>query len=69
MKIERIWIALVMGIVYHADSHETKEIKVDKKNALADGLKYLEDYCNNSGFDLFDTFTGANAIFFTIVKK
>ncbi len=69
MNIERIWIDFATGTIHHVNSHETKEMKVDKKNALKDGLKYIEDYCNASDFELFDTYTGQVAIFFTIVKK
>ena len=67
MKIERIVIS--PGTIYYADSHETKKIAIDKKNYGADGLKYVEDYCNKYGFDLFDTHSAPGCFIFTIVKK
>ncbi len=69
MKIERILIHAGMGTLHHTDSQGDKEIRIDKKNCVAEGLRYIEEYCTKNGFELFDTFTGQSGIFFTLVKK
>jgi hypothetical protein len=69
MKIELILLQSGAGMLYHSDSRETKEIKIDKKNSVPEALKYIEEYCTKAGFDLLSPEYGQFGIHFTLVKK
>ena len=69
MKLEQITISLMGHYLNHISTSEAKRIDLDKKTMMIDALKYIEDYCTKSGFELLAPTIEGSIYTYHLVKK
>ncbi len=69
MKIELIIVKFLNHSLTHDSASGSKTIELDKKTMMVDALKYIEDYCNEMGFEVLTPFMEGSACYYHLVKK
>jgi hypothetical protein len=68
MQIEIISVSGMGTKMVHISSSEKKEIKFDKKTVFQQGIQYIEQYVNQSGFRILNAVSEAGGFMFILVK-
>ncbi|MFX1537080.1 MAG: hypothetical protein ACFFDI_22945 [Promethearchaeota archaeon] len=70
IRIEAIMINGLRSTLTHYSSTETKVIKLNKKTFVQDALKYIEQYLNETGFELLNVVNDPTAgMMYNLIKK
>ena len=69
MKLEQINISFITHTLTHTSTSEVNKIDLNKKSAVQDALKYIEDYCTRNEFELLPPMIEGSFYIYHLVKK
>lgn len=69
MKLEQINVNFLTHTLTHTSASEVKTITLNKKSMNLESLKYIEDYCNKTGFELLAPMIETSVFVYHLVKK
>ena len=69
IKTEIIFLTRMTEKLYHHNSLETKEIKINKKNYFQEALKYIEQHIDSTGFKVLNVTSAQGGIGYFLIKE